>query len=633
MTSAAEILKKYWGYTNFRPLQAEAIAAAVAKTDTLVLLPTGGGKSVCYQVPGLMQEGVTVVISPLIALMNDQVEALRRKGINAMAITSGMTKREIDIAFDNAVYGNVKFLYLSPERLGTDLAQERLKRMNVNLIAVDEAHCISAWGHDFRPAYRKIAEVRKLLPTVPILALTATATPEVINDIQTQLAFSKPNVLSQSFYRANLSYAIRNEEDKRSKLLEIVQRVKGSGLVYCRNRATTKELAEYLMRNQLSASFYHAGLTTTERATKQNQWLAGRTRIMICTNAFGMGIDKADVRFVIHYDMPESPEAYFQEAGRAGRDGQRAYGVLLANGNEQELAEEQIKNSFPTVEQIRIVYKALGNYFSLAEGAGLDKTFNFDLPEFCRTYNLDRLQVYGSLKALEREGYITLTDAVYEPPKLFFTVDNAGLYNFQIQNPKMDSFLKGILRLYGGLFEGYVKIDFNHLAKNLAMQVNDVVLALSHLKKAGVADFVMPTDSPRVTYLQPRLNEREVLFDSKQYLQLKEAYTKRLQTMVAYTQNNSQCRNQILLNYFGDNSITRCGICDFCLSTKEQTVEEPVNMIEIVLNVIETQSVTPNQLVDKLIDHKAKDIKLAMAQIITEGKVKLDDFGVLVKVF
>lgn len=417
------ILAKYWGYHSFRPLQEEIITSVLQGNDTLALLPTGGGKSVCFQVPALVQEGVCIVISPLIALMKDQVDNLQKKGISAIAITSAMHKREIDIAFDNCVYGNIKFLYLSPERLITPIAQARIQKMKVSLIAVDEAHCISQWGYDFRPSYLEIAKLRELQPKVPVLALTATATPEVVKDIQEKLRFKKANVLQKSFERKNLAYVVIGEEDKLSRLLKVVNNVGGTGVVYVRNRKKTQEVAAFLQKNKIPADFYHAGLTPGERSQKQDSWIKNKTRVIVATNAFGMGIDKPDVRFVVHLDLPDSLEAYFQEAGRAGRDEGKAYAVMLYNEADINDLKSNVEMSFPSVEEIRQTYQALANYYQLAVGSGEGAAFDFDISELCRNYKLEPVTVFNSIRFLEKEGYISATEAVYQPSRINFTLN------------------------------------------------------------------------------------------------------------------------------------------------------------------------------------------------------------------
>ncbi|MFT6148003.1 MAG: ATP-dependent DNA helicase RecQ, partial [Saprospiraceae bacterium] len=443
-----EVLKKFWGFDNFRSMQLEIIKSVLDGKDTLALLPTGGGKSICFQIPALCQEGICIVVSPLIALMKDQVHNLNKRGIPAVAIYSGMHYREIDRVFDNCAYGKIKFLYLSPERLMTDLAQERIKKMNVNLIAIDEAHCISQWGYDFRPPYLEIAKIRILHPKVPFLALTATATPEVVTDIQERLEFKTENVFQKSFRRDNLAYVVLNDEGKLEKMLSILQKVKGSSVVYVRNRKKTKEAAQFLQLNNIYADFYHAGLTNDVRSKKQDAWINNQTRVMVSTNAFGMGIDKPDVRTVIHLTLPDSLEAYFQEAGRAGRDGNRAFSILLYSETDKVELERQFEQSYPAFSEIKQVYRALGSYFQLAIGSGLGESFDFDLIEFCRHYKFKVVETFNALKILMHEGWLFMTEAVYVPSSLMVKATKEDLYDYKLRNKGFENLITTILRTY-----------------------------------------------------------------------------------------------------------------------------------------------------------------------------------------
>ena len=472
-----EILKQYWGHDDFRPMQEEIITSVLQGHDTLALLPTGGGKSVCFQVPALAAEGICVVVSPLIALMKDQVENLKTKGIQAIAIVSGMGRREVDIALDNCIYGPIKFLYISPERLASDLVRERIRYMNVNLFAVDEAHCISQWGYDFRPSYLKIADLRELHPKVPVLALTATATAQVREDIQEKLLFKQPDVYQKSFERRNLRYVVQNTENKLKKLLDVANGIQGSGIVYVRSRKETFEIAKFYNENYIKADYYHAGLPIDERSAKQEAWKTNRTRIIVATNAFGMGIDKPDVRFVIHKDIPESLEAYYQEAGRGGRDEQRAYGVLLYNRTDRVKEEKKFQLSFPSVEEIKRIYHHLANYCQLAYEAGEGESFDLDLGEFCARHQLDAIKTLNALKFLEQDEYVSFNESVYLPSRFRFEVLNEELYNFQIQNPGWDAFIKTLLRSYGGSFENYVRLKEFDLARRTGLNTQQVITA------------------------------------------------------------------------------------------------------------------------------------------------------------
>ncbi len=582
-----ELLKKHWGFDQFRPLQQEIIQAVLDKKDTLALLPTGGGKSLCFQIPALAQEGICIVVSPLIALMKDQVNNLRKKEIKASAIFSGMSNREIDITLDNCIHGNYKFLYVSPERLQTEIFIERVKKMNVNLIAVDEAHCISQWGYDFRPSYLQVANIRVLLPHVPVLALTATATEEVVKDIQEKLLFNKnsklpsplgrepvPNlirevrgegsVIRKSFFRPNISYSVLLEDDKLGKLLRIVSRIKGSGIIYVRNRKKTQSIAEYLNKNKIAASFYHAGLDAQTRDKRQLEWLNNKVKIIVCTNAFGMGIDKPDVRFVIHMDIPDSPEAYFQEAGRAGRDEQKAYAIILYQQTDIKTLKEQIELSFPPIEMIKNIYRALGSYLQLAIGSGKDQTFLFNLYDFCQAYPFNLLTTYNALKILERAGYISLTESVYIPSRIHFHVKKEVLLNFQVSHPNYDIVIKTILRTYAGVFDEYVKINEADIAKKCNLTIKQIKDILTRIAKSEIISYFPQTDSPRLTFLQVRIDYKHLFISKEVYQNRKALLEHRINTMIQYVSETSKCRSQFLLSYFNEEKSTFCGICDIC---------------------------------------------------------------------
>lgn len=560
-----QILLKYWGYSNFRPLQEEIVTATINGIDTLALLPTGGGKSICFQVPAMAKEGICIVVSPLIALMKDQVENLLKRNIKAIAIYSGMTKREIDIALDNCVYGNVKFLYVSPERLETEIFTERLKKMNVNLFAIDEAHCISQWGYDFRPSYLNIANLRELKPDVPFLALTATATPEVVIDIQKQLGFKNENILQKSFERKNLSYVVLNEEDKLNRLLKILTKIKGTSVVYVRSRKKTREIAQFLYQNNISADYYHAGLTNEERTTKQHNWIENKTRVIVSTNAFGMGIDKPDVRTVVHLDLPDSLEAYFQEAGRAGRDEKKAFAVLLVEEADRMDLEQRIISSFPPIEAIKQVYQALANFFQIPIGSAYNESYNFNITIFSNQYNMQVTAVFNCLKFLEREGYLILSEAYYNPSRLRIEISKEDLYEFQVKNSKFDTFIKTILRSYSGLFENYTKIDEFELAKRLSSTKEKIVNGLSYLHQLKIIDYIKQTNLPQITFTTERLNVNDIRISPQNYKDRKEIAIKKMESVIYYSNTLHKCRSQILLTYFGENNTFRCGVCDVCL--------------------------------------------------------------------
>ncbi len=560
-----QILTKYWGFSGFKPLQEDIINSVMAGNDTLALLPTGGGKSLCFQVPAMARDGLCLVVSPLIALMKDQVESLKRKNIKAIAVYSGMTAEQIDIALDNAVFDKeVKFLYVSPERLITDLFRERLKRMKVNLLAVDEAHCVSQWGYDFRPPYLKIAEIREYLPGVPLLALSATATPQVVKDIQQKLVFKKNNFIQGSFERKNLSYFIRKEEDKQEVLLRIIRKVKGSGIVYVRNRKKTKLIADFLNKNRIGADFYHAGLDHRTRDVVQKNWTMGLKQVIVATNAFGMGIDKPDVRFVVHIDLPDSIESYFQEAGRAGRDGRKSFAVLLYENSDIIDLYQHFESSYPDKEIIKSVYTFLCNYFQLAMGTGRDSSFVFNINQFSEHYNLSPSVAYNSIKFLEKEGYVALSETFNEPSKLHFLPNKNDLYKFQLQNPRYDNFIKLILRSYTGVFNDFVKIDENELARHANLTTEQTLSMLKDLASKNVLKYSQRSDLPYIFFTSERQETRDILLSDENYALLKENALKRMEAMTDFISGSAKCRSRFLLEYFGETDTKRCGICDVC---------------------------------------------------------------------
>ena len=555
-------------------MQEEIINSVLENKDTLALLPTGGGKSLCFQVPALAKEGLCIVVTPLIALMKDQVENLKRKGIKAVAIYSGMHRDEIDVAISNCLYNNVKFLYLSPERLETDLIKLNIEKMNINLIAVDEAHCISQWGYDFRPSYLKITEIRKYIPNVPVMALTATATPEVVQDIQQKLAFHTSNVFQVSFERKNLVYVVLKEENKLNRLLKVVNNLKGTGIVYLRSRKKTVEISEFLKKNNISAGFYHAGLDRKSRDIRQNSWMTGKTRVIVATNAFGMGIDKPNVRFVVHLDIPDSIEAYFQEAGRAGRDGKNSYAVLLYESADIINAKSNLDNQYPDYKTIRQVYHALGNFFQLAIGSGKETSFDFDISDFCNNYNFQYLTVINSLKFLEKEGYLLLNDIIEADSKIYFKAGKEDLYKFQVENIKYDKFIKVILRSYSGLFTEFVKINENEIARRTDLKPPDVEKILTVLEKFNILTYTKRKNKPQIVFLTERLDAKDIYISDEHYRNRKLASKKRLTSVLNYVENENKCRNLQLLAYFGEASTKRCGRCDVCIERNKIELSE-----------------------------------------------------------
>ncbi|MFY9153814.1 MAG: ATP-dependent DNA helicase RecQ [Prolixibacteraceae bacterium] len=569
MSEFTQILTKYWGYAAFRPLQEEIIRSVAKGKDTLGLMPTGGGKSVTYQVYSLSRPGICLVVTPLIALMKDQVENLNQRGIKALAIYSGMTSLEIKIALDNAAWGNYKFLYLSPERIATERFREKIHQLDVNLIAVDEAHCISQWGYDFRPSYLKIAELRELLPDIPVLAVTATATSQVIDDIQDQLKFKTKNVLRTSYFRGNLVYLVRNEEDKVNYLLKAVQKAKGTGIVYVKSRKQTREISDSLRKNKISADYYHAGLSSKIRSSKQEAWKNGSCRVIVSTNAFGMGIDKADVRFVIHLEAPDSVEAYFQEAGRAGRDGKTAWSVLLYNNSDKIRLQKNVDKSFPEPEVIKRIYEAICNFYQLAVGFGKNQSFEFNMGTFASNFSFQITTVYNSLKILQREAYLELTDELDNPSKVYFLVDRDDLYKFQVANAEFDGFIKLLLRSYTGLFTNYVAIDETLLAKRANVNPDLVYQFLVRLRTQKVIDYIPQKKTPYLIFTKERIDIDRLKITKENYTDRKLDYMKRVDAVIHYASSGHKCRSQLLLQYFGENDSLRCGKCDVCLERNE----------------------------------------------------------------
>lgn len=569
MSEFKAILTRYWGYSSFRPLQEEIIHSIASGKDTLGLMPTGGGKSITFQVYALSRPGICLIVTPLISLMKDQVENLQKKGIRALAIHSGMTPQEVRLTFDSAAWGDYKFLYLSPERIATGRFRERLPQMNVNLIVVDEAHCISQWGYDFRPSYLRIRELRELLPGVPVLALTATATPDVAKDIGKQLNFKGERVLRTSFFRGNLSYLVREREDKLQYLLQSVQKAGGSGIVYVRTRKLTREVTDFLKKNKISADYYHAGLASGERSRRQEEWKQGKIRVIVATNAFGMGIDKPDVRFVIHFGPPDSPEAYFQEAGRAGRDEKKAYAVLIAARSDQLAMKKRIEKAFPPLEVIRRVYLALCNYFQLAVGYGKDQVLDFNIGEFAAAYKLLINTILNCIKILQREGYLELTEELDNPSRVHFVVGRDDLYRFQVANSSFDGFIKLLLRSYSGLFTNYVGIEEDLLAKRAAIPVDTIYRFLNLLNANKIIHYIPRKKTPFIIFNKERLEPERVKISKENYGERKKDFQKRVESMIYYMTEKLKCRSRILLEYFGEYDSVRCGKCDICLDQNE----------------------------------------------------------------
>lgn len=621
-----DILLRYWGFSAFRPLQEEIIRSILEGRDTLALLPTGGGKSVCFQVPGMVLPGTTLVISPLIALMKDQVANLVRKGIRAAAVYSGMDRREIDVTLDNCLFGGIKFLYVSPERLQTERFIEVLKQMKISLLAVDEAHCISQWGYDFRPPYLEIEAIREFIPGIPVLALTATATPEVVTDIQEKLGFRQTNVFQKSFERKNLTYLVFKEEDKLGRLLRIVRNVKGTGIVYVRNRKKTKEIASFLINNGIRAGHYHAGLDAITRETRQDEWMGGKTQVIVATNAFGMGIDKPDVRYVVHMDLTDSMEAYFQEAGRAGRDEKRSYAVLLYEQSDIAQVRTNFQSSFPERDTIKAVYNSLGNYCGVPEGSGEDQRFDFKLSAFCRQYKMAQLVAFNALRILEREGYILLNEAVRSPSKIHITADKEALYHFQVTQPLAGSFIKTLLRSYSGLFSDFTRIDEAVIATRTGQTRENTVRMLQHLQEHDILTYLPASDKPQLTFSRPRINGAYLDLSESRYNQLKAMAKRRLEAVLSYIAETDRCRSQQLLAYFGETDAPPCGGCDICQMQKKASHSETARkqIVAVIQESLSRESMTVAELINTAGQMDEDRIVEVIRWLMDQGNITMD---------
>ena len=577
------LLKKHWGFDQFRGLQEDIILSILNKNDTLGLMPTGSGKSICFQIPSLVLGGTTLVISPLIALMNDQVQNLKKKGFSAISISAAMHYNEIDVAMNNAALGHVQFMYISPERLQNENFRQKLSYLPINLIAVDEAHCISQWGYDFRPSYLKIAELRSYFQDVNIIALTASATKVVADDIQNQLAFKNQKVFRQSFVRNDLRYVVQYEENKIIRLQKLISNIGGSGIIYVRNRKKTEDLALFLKKNKISSLAYHAGLKFEDRQNIQDQWIENKIQVIVATNAFGMGIDKPDVKFVVHLDLPESLEAYFQEAGRAGRDGKFAYSTIFYTKADQQRLLDNFKFAFPDLDYIKQTYQAICNYFQIAVGSGQGFSVEFDIDKLCNSYNLSPLLVYNSIKFLEKENYISYLDGGYESSKIMFLSSKEELYLFQIRFPKYELLIKTLLRSYGGLFENYGNIKEKDLAFRTKTNVQLVKENLEYLDKQQILSFIPQSSLPKLFFNQDRINGKYLEFNPNNYYHLKQRYSERIQSVIDYTENDKLCRQVQLLMYFNEIDYSNCGHCDVCINNRQKDLEKIKQQIIQVL--------------------------------------------------
>lgn len=626
-TLNSRILKQYWGYDRFRGIQEDIIDSISKNKDTLGLMPTGGGKSITFQVPALAKEGMCLVITPLIALMKDQVQNLKKRGIKALAIYSGMSRQDIIITLENCIFGNYKFLYISPERLDTEIFRTKLRKMHISMITVDESHCISQWGYDFRPAYLKIAEIRELLPGVPVLALTATATPEVVKDIQARLHFRHKNVFRMSFERNNLAYIVRKTENKTAELLHILRSMPGSAIVYVRNRRRTKEITELLNNEHITADFYHAGLDDATKDIRQHRWQSGESRVMVATNAFGMGIDKPDVRIVIHMDLPDSIEAYFQEAGRAGRDGQKAYAVILYAKSDKTTLHKRIPDTFPEKEYIRDVYEHLQYYYQMAMGDGLDCVREFNIEDFCRKFKYFPVPVDSALRILTQAGYLEYTAEQDSTSRILFTIRRDELYRLREMGEDMDRLIQAVLRSYTGVFTDYTYINEDSLAIRTGLTRRQIYEMLIHLAKLRIVSYIPHKKTPYIIYTRERVEAQRIHISPEVYEHRKARYETRINAMLDYVTNDTVCRSRMLLDYFGERNEHNCGQCDTCISlrSKSKASEQPdrETLCAKVCEILSRESLTPAGLLKQLPMDK---------ELLTEILHRLSDEGKIIAV-
>lgn len=627
--SPTDILKQYWHYDAFRPQQADIIQSVLDGKDTLALLPTGGGKSLCYQVPALMKDGLCLVISPLIALMKDQVENLEKRGIAALAVHSGLSTIEVRKTLQLAMHGDHQFLYLSPERLETALFKDYLPALNINLIAVDEAHCISQWGYDFRPSYLRIATLRDELPGVPILALTASATPEVQDDIVLQLKFKTNNIFRQSFERSNLSYSVFLTDSKINKASEVLKKVNGSSIIYCRNRKLTREIAHLLRLQNIAADYYHAGLSQDERNAKQDAWVNNKNRVMVCTNAFGMGIDKPDVRTVIHYDIPDCIENYYQEAGRAGRDHQKAYAVLLYQQDDLQALQALPELRFPSITEIRKIYQSLADYLQIPVGIGEGSYYDFDLNEFAKNFKHDILLVMNVLKVLEQEGHIHFNENIFIPSQAHFLIPKDALIDYEESHPQLEPVMKCMLRNYEGIMENAVSVYEKQIAWLTRKHVDDVKVDLSRLKSLGIIDYMPQKETPQIYFILNRAPAQFLNLNHEQYLQRKKKFSERVNSMGHYVQMQQECRSKFIASYFGDNALHDCGVCDNCLNRKRNTDEAAQlnKAMEAIFSHIPQRGIETNLLIEKMQGFNRELTWKAIKFLQSENKIHIDELN------
>jgi len=619
MQHPINILERYWNFTRFRPFQEDIIYAVISGDDVMALLPTGGGKSLCFQIPALAKDGICIVISPLIALMKNQVQALTDKGIKAIALTSGISHEQLDILLDNCIYGNYKFLYLSPERLQQELVQDRIKQMNVNLIAVDEAHCISQWGNDFRPSYRNIQVLREIKPSVNCVALTASATPEVVEDIISELDFIQPNVFKQSFARPNLAYMVFEESDKYYKLESILKKQNASSIIYVRNRKSTIEVSAFLEKKGISAIYYHGGLTNTEKDNNLYDWLHNKAQVIVATSAFGMGIDKPDVKTVIHLNLPESIESYFQEAGRAGRNGDKAFAVILKNNSDEELVKNQFLKTLPTVTFVKLVYKKLCNYFQIPYGEGVYTTHNFNFNQFCKTYKFNTILAYNALQFLDRTSVINLSKQFHRQTLVQFIVSNAAIFAYLKKHQNSSIVIKSILRTYGGVFDQEVKINTTLIADKTATSEASVFKTLEQLEKDQIITLEASKADAQITFILPREDDKTINVIASILEQQNKVKKRQVTSIIDYVRNDNICKSMQLLSYFGEKNVEVCGICSVCIAGKKSEKTETKQIKNAIINLLENGDLSSRALSEKL-PFTEKEIN-TMIQLLLEHHI------------
>lgn len=632
MELTRNILQQYWGYPSFRPMQEDIVDSVIEGKDTLALLPTGGGKSICFQVPAMAMEGVCIVITPLISLMKDQVMHLKKIGIAAAAIFSGMHHNEIEIAYNQAAFGMLKFLYVSPERLLTNEFIEALKKMKVCLLAVDESHCISQWGYDFRPPYLKIAEIRQYIPNTPVMALTATATPKVVDDIQFRLGFKEKNVFQTSYERKNVTYNVIHEADKYGLLYRLLKKMEqGSGIVYVRSRKRTKVIADWLQSVGISASFYHAGLDTKTRDYRQQMWMEGKIKVIVATNAFGMGIDKPDVRLVVHLDLPDSLEAYFQEAGRAGRDLQPSEAFLLVAETDINKLKENLNSSYPDLNKIKIIYDAIGNYLQIPIGAGENQSYNFNINDFSQYYNFSLLEVYNTIRLIEREGYFATSEALNTPTKIHITAGREDLYRFQIEYKEYDNLIKYLLRNIPGILSDFVNIREESISQKTGMSVDSINKQLSNLEQLNFLNYIPRSDKPQIQYLTSRIDTKYFSLSDEIYRNRKDDAAKRVQAVIDFVNNEKDCRSIQLLRYFGEDIKKRCGECDVCSSKNKKTLtqDEYQEISELITNELKESETNIHDIIEILKSYREEKVMTSIKWMLDNNIIKQDEEGVL----